>query len=178
MYSRNSRTSAPGGQWRHYSIGLGPVDGRTLWRHNGNDNGNRFPTNGYRIWYTTVLTTLIVTANRNSRYSEHVCCNRIKKMVFHWSLSCVIIYCSFITHCPYEMSKERSGFFLALNQSVCLDRRSGWFHMLVGPHRVSVSQLIILSYADIHNICHAMLLFSHVSAIVNAANNGRQQQSR
>ena len=47
-------------QWRHYSIGLGPVDGRVLWRHNGNDNGNRFPTNDYRFWYTTVLTTLII----------------------------------------------------------------------------------------------------------------------
>ena len=58
MYRLNSRTSAPVGQWCHYSIGLGPVDGRVLWRHNGNDNGNRFPTNDYRVWYTTVLTTL------------------------------------------------------------------------------------------------------------------------
>jgi len=31
------------------------VDGRVLWRHNGNDNGNWFPTNDYRFWYTTVL---------------------------------------------------------------------------------------------------------------------------
>jgi len=52
--------STPVGQWRHNSIGLGPVDGRVLWRHNGNSNGNRFPTNGYRFWYTTVLTTLLL----------------------------------------------------------------------------------------------------------------------
>jgi len=48
---------------RHYSIGLGLLAGRGLWRHCGNDNGNRFPTNGYQFWYTTVLTTLVVVVS-------------------------------------------------------------------------------------------------------------------
>jgi len=71
-YARSWRpTSTPVGQWRHYSIGLGPVDGRVLWCHNGNGNGNWFPTNGYQFWYTTVLTTLlgVVSNMKNRRHS-------------------------------------------------------------------------------------------------------------